>query len=140
MTDFITRVEQDAAAALAEVKSGLTFLETEGQAVLAWVEKEVPGASGAIALFMQEAETATADLARVAANGMSKEVSALVDELGTTLLNFISATHLNDTAKTGLKSIDVSAVALVKTVGQNAIASALAKVLGSLATAAIAAA
>lgn len=138
--NFVQTVEADAQAAIAAVKAGLTHLEDEGKAVLAWVEKECPSAAGAIAAFMKEADADAAELAKIAANGLSAEIAAGSDAMQTWLLNLIQATHIGTNAQGALKAIDVSAGALVKTIGQNLVSTGLAQILAKLATVAVAAA
>jgi len=136
--DFIAEVEADAAKALAEVKAGLTFLEKEGATIIAWIEKEVPGSAGAIATFLQDAEADAADLAKIAANGLSAEISSGSDAMQTFLLNLIQASGFSANAQSGMKAIDASAVALILTIGKGLVSTGLAAILAKLAPAAAA--
>lgn len=137
VADFLGRVEAEGAKILAEVQGGFTYLEHEGQTVLAWVEKEVPGAQTAIAAFLQEAEADAADLAKHAAAGLSDQIAAALDETQTQLANMIQATHLASAQQGTLKAIDVAGIALLKTIGQKAVSVALAQLLAKLAVAAV---
>ena len=131
--DFLQTVETDAEDALTAVKNGLTYLKTEGEAIIAWVEKEVPASAGAIATFLQGAETDAAELAKIAASGLSTEITAGSDAMETFLLNLIQSTGLAANAQAGLKSIDASGVSLIQTIGQGLVSTGLASILAKLA-------
>jgi hypothetical protein len=131
--NFIQTVEADGAKALADVKAGLTFLEKEGATVIAWVEKEVPGAAGALAVFLQNAEADAAELAKIAANGLSTQITAGGDSMQTFLLNLIESSGFSTNAQAGLKAIDASAVALIETVAKGLVSTSLASLLAKLA-------
>lgn len=135
--NFIQTVEADASKALAEVKAGLTYLEAEGKTIVAWVEKEVPGSAGAIAAFLTGAEADAAELARIAANGLSGQIAAGGDSMQTFLLNLIQASGLATNAQGSLKAIDVSAVALVQSIGQKLVSTGLASLLAKMAPAVV---
>lgn len=137
--NFIDTVEADAQAALAEVKNGLTYLKTEGETIIAWVEKEVPGSAGAIATFLQGAEADAAQLAQIAAGGLSAEIGSGGDAMQTFILNFIQSSGLAKNAQGGLQSIDVSGVTLVETVLKGLVSTGLASILAKIAPAVLAA-
>lgn len=137
MTDFLKSVETEAETIYAEVKSGLTYLEHEGQTVLAWIEREVPSAAPAIAAFLKGAEADAAELATYAANGLQSEIAAVLDGTQTQLLNLIQSTHLATNAQGALKAIDVSGVALVNSIAQKAVSVGLAQLLAKLAPMAV---
>lgn len=140
MTDFIQEVDAEAQKAIAFVKAGLTYLETEGQTVMAWVEKEVPGSAGAIATFLQGAESDAAELAKIAASGLSAEIATGGDSMQTFILNLIQSTGMAKNASGSLSGIDVSAVSLIKTILDGLVSTGLAKVLAGLAAGGAAAA
>lgn len=137
--NFIQTVEADAQIALADVKAGLTYLKTEGETIIAWVEKEVPGSAGAIATFLQGAEADAANLAKIAAHGLSGQIGAGGDAMETFLLNLIQASGFATNAQAGLKAIDASAVALIESIGKGLVSTALASLLAKLAPAVVAA-
>ncbi|HEY5072051.1 MAG TPA: hypothetical protein VII63_08470 [Caulobacteraceae bacterium] len=134
--NFIATIEADGAAALAEVKAGLTYLEAEGKAVIAWVEKEVPGSAGAIAAFLTSAEADAASLARIAASGLSGQIAAGGDAMQTFLLNLVSSTGFGVNVQSGLKSIDAGAISLLESIGKGLVSTGLAALLAKLAPAA----
>lgn len=125
-------IEADAKIAIDEVKKGLTFLEHEGEVILTWVEKEVPGAAGAIAVFLKEAEASASSLSKIGGNGLQSEIKNGLDDMETWLLNFINNSGLSKNTKAGLAAIDVSAVTLVQTIGKSAVDAALAGLLAKL--------
>jgi hypothetical protein len=135
MTNFLQTVEADAAKAVALVKSGLTFLDHEAQTLIAWVEKDVPGSTGAIASFLQAAEADAADLAKYAANGLGSQISNGLDDMQTLILNAIQSSGLATNAKGAVKALDVSAVALFHAIGPKLFSVGLAQVLAKLAPA-----
>lgn len=131
--NFLQTVAADGQIALDKVKSGLVFLEHEGHVVLAWVEKEAPSAAPAIAAFLLEAEDAAATLAKHGASGLQSEIGAGLDTMQTTLLNLIQSTHLATNSQGMLKTLDVSAVALLNVIGKSLVTTALAAILSKVA-------
>lgn len=132
---IIQTVEADGAKALAEVKAGLTYIDDEAKGVIAWVEKEVPGSAGAIAVFLQGADTEAANLAKAAANGLSTQIAAGGADVETFLMNFINASGFSANAQSGLKALDASAVAFLEGIGKSLITTGLASILAKLAPA-----
>ncbi len=130
---IVQTIDADAAKALAEVKAGLTYLDDEAKKVVAWVEKEVPGSAGAIAVFMTDAEAEAAKLAAHAAGGLSGYITAGATDIETFLGDLLNATHID--ASGGLKAIDVSAVSLVESIAQGLVKTGLASILAKLAPA-----
>lgn len=131
--DLITAIESDAKIALADVKAGLTFLDTEAKTIIAWVEKEVPGSAGAIAVFLKGAEADAAELAKLAASGLSSQIGSGGDAMQTFILNLIQSTGLAKNAQGQLQSIDVSGVSLIQTILNGLVSTGLAQVLAKLA-------
>jgi hypothetical protein len=138
--DFIQTVEADAQKALAWVKTEVVYLQTEASTIMAWVEKEVPGSAGAIATFLQGAETDAASLAQIAANGLSTQISAGGDSMQTFLLNLIESSGFAKNAQSELSSIDASGVALIEKIAKGLVSTGLAQLLAKLAPAVEAAA
>lgn len=135
--DFLQTVEADGAAALAWCKTELTYLETEGAAVINWIEAKVPGSANAIGTFIKTAEEAAAEIAKVAANGLSTEVTALTSDMEAVLQRFLQSSGMSANLQNELNSVGISAVQLANTVGQSAVSVALANILAKLAAAAV---
>lgn len=136
---LIANLQADEQKAIAFCKTELVHLKDEGAIILAWVEKEVPGSAGAVAVFLQLAEAEAADLAKHAGNGLSTQISAGGDEMQTLLMNFINASGFDVNVKGGLKALDASAVALLVSIFRGLVSTGLASILAKLGAAAIAA-
>lgn len=132
---FIDTVIADGEAALKWCETELNYLEAEGKAIIAYIEAHVPGSSTAIAQFMQAAEGDAAELAKVAANGMSNELNILLNSTQAAMETFLASTKLNAGLTAPVSAAGVSAVALAKAVGQSAISVTLTNILAALAAA-----
>jgi hypothetical protein len=143
--NFVQTAEADAEAILAKVKADLTFLKTEGEKAIAWVDKTVPGAQVAMAGFVKVAEADAATLTQLAGTGLNDAIAAGSADMQTFIANLIQSSGLvkveNGQAATGaLDALDVAGVGTLKTIGQSLVSTAIATVLAKLAPAAVAAA
>lgn len=141
--DFIQTVERDAQAVIAAVKAELTFLKHEGEAVIAWVDRNVPGAQVAMAAFVKAAEADAATLTGLAGAGLNDAIAAGAADMETFIANLIQSSGLvklehGQTAANVLDALDVAGVGTLKTIGQSLVSTAIATVLGKLAPAAAA--
>jgi hypothetical protein len=136
--DFLQTVEADAQALIAKVKADLTFLKTEGEKVIAWVDKTIPGAQVAMAGFVQDAENDAAALTKLAGSGLNDAIAAGSQDMETFIANLIQSSGLvklqnGQAVTTTLDALDVSGVGTLKTIGQSLVSTAIATVLGKLA-------
>lgn len=139
--NFVQTVEADAQAVINEVKAGLTFLKTEGEAAIAWVDATVPGAQVAMAAFVRAAEADAASLVQIGGTGLSNAIAAGSADMETFIANLIQASGLvkvqnGQTATAELDALDVAGVDTLKAIGQSLVSTAIATVLGKLAPAA----
>jgi hypothetical protein len=142
--NFVQTVESVAETAINDVKSGLNFLKTEGEAVIAWVDKADPGAQVAMAAFIKVAEAEAATLTTLAGTGLNNAIAAGAADMETLVGNLIQATGLvntqgGQTAAAALSAIDVAGADTLKVILQGLASVAIATVLGKLAPAAPAA-
>lgn len=136
--NFIQEIELKGEQAIAEVKAGLTYLGKEAKIGVAWVEKEVPGSAGAIAVFFQGAEAEAANLAQKVEHGLGDQITAGGAEMETFMANLINGMGLSTNTKTGMKAIDASGIALAESIGKSLVSTALASIIAKLAPSAIA--
>ena len=127
-----------------DVKAGLSFLKTEGDKVIAWVDKNVPGAQVAMAAFVKEAEADAATLVQLGGQGLNNAIAAAAPEMQTLIANLISATGLvkienGQTAVQALNALDVAGVGTVKSILQSLVTTGVTTVLSKLAPAAVSA-
>lgn len=143
--NIVQTVEADATTVVNDVKAGLTFLKTEGQAAINWVDSNVPGAQVAMAQFVQGAEADASTLTTLAGQGLNDAIAAGSQDMETFVANLIQATGLvkttaGSTAATTLDQLDVAGVNTLKTIGQALVSTAITTILGKLAPAVVAAA
>jgi hypothetical protein len=143
--NLVQTVEADAAVVVNDVKAGLTWLKTEGQVAIAWVDKSIPGAQVAMANFVKEADADAATLTQFAGTGLNDAIAAGSQDMETFIANLIQASGLvkvenGATATQALDALDVTGVTTLKTVGQALVSTAITQILAKLAPAAIAAA
>jgi hypothetical protein len=132
-------VAADVKAAVAAITAGLKWFGQEAALAIAWLDKSVPGAQGALAALFQAADEAATTLEGHASTGLADLVSNAVGDAGTTVANLISASGLDLTAKSVLSAADVATVSAAQSIAQNAISVATAKLLGQTAQIATAA-
>lgn len=126
-------VAADVKAAVAAITAGLKWFGQEAALAIAWLDKSVPGAQGALAALFQAADDAATTLEGHASTGLADIVSNAVGDAGTTVANLISASGLDLTAKSVLTAADVATVSAAQSIAQNAISVATAKLLGQTA-------
>jgi hypothetical protein len=126
-------VAADVKAAVAAITAGLKWFGQEAALAIAWLDKSVPGAQGALAALFQAADEAATTLEGHASTGLADLVSNAVGDAGTTVANLISASGLDLTAKSVLTAADVATVSAAQSIAQNAISVATAKLLGQTA-------
>jgi len=138
---IVQTVEADAKAVVAEVTAALTYLKTEGEAAIAWVDSHVPGAQTAMAAFVKEAEGDAAVLARLAEQGLNDAIAAGAQDMETLLLNMIQASGLGRGGASGaaLQALDVAGVNTLKAIGQGLVTTVITTIVGRLGAAALAA-
>jgi hypothetical protein len=141
--NIVQTLAADAATVIKDVQAGLTFLKTEGEKAIAWVDNTVPGAQVAMASFIQGAEADAATLTQLAGTGLNDAIAAGSADMETFIANLIQASGLvkvqnGQTATSALDALDVAGVSTLKTIGQSLVSTAIATVLGKLAPAVVA--
>ncbi len=101
---------------------------------MAWVDRDIPGAQQTLAELFQAADAAAETLAGHAADGLGDLVSQEVDAAGTAILNLISRSGLDLTARAALSAADVATVSAAHSIAQSALSVALARALGAAAS------
>jgi len=129
-------VASDVQTAVAAFVAGLTRFGEEARLALSWIDKSVPGAEQALAELFQVADVAATALEAQASGGLADIVAAAIGDAGATVANLISASGLDLAAKSVLSAADVATVSAAKSISQNAISVATARLLGSAARAA----
>lgn len=129
---FIDTLKEDVAKFVAEARAVWTVLKADGEKIIAWVDKEVPGAQQAIAALVTEGEKDLGILAAVSAKGFSDSIAAHTATLETAFANLIGAAGIDLTAKQALSAADVATLGTIKQIGQSAVSVALTNVLAKL--------
>lgn len=119
----------DVKAFVAKVQAGLQWFGAELAAVVAWVDKEIPGAQQTIAALFQELDQGAQALAPLAEQGLQDVIGGAVDEAGTTVANLLEKSGLDMTFKSALMAGDVQAIATAKAIAHGAVDVAMAKLL-----------
>ena len=129
-------VASDAQAAVAAIVAGLRWFGDEARLALAWIDKSVPGAETALAELFQAADAAASALDAQASGGLADIVDNAIGDAGGAVADLIASSGLDLAAKSILTAADLATVTAAKSIAENAIAVATAKLLGNAARAA----
>lgn len=119
----------------ADVTAFITAVEQDGAKVVAWIEKEVPGATSEINALAADASSAANTLATLAAQDASGGISALAAAIETALANYASVSKLPSQAGAAITTIETEAISLAQQVANAAVSVGLTKIIALVAPA-----
>lgn len=134
-------VFQDIAAdwkiAVQDAQAAWTFVKTQGTKIIAWVDKNIPGAQVALANLITTVDQSAGVLAGLAEQGFADIVQSHIATMETEAANLISASGLSLQGKTSLSAAETATLSTINTILQNGGSVALANVLSKLAPGAV---
>lgn len=145
-TSVIAKVEADIAGAEQKVvqtaekiwgaiETGVTILKDEGEAVVHWIDTNIPDAEPVVQQFIVTAEQSATNLLKASANGANGEVANAASSIESVIADFLQSHGLANAANNAAGTLSKSTITTAQTLLTDMVNVGLAKVLGAFAPA-----
>lgn len=145
-TSVIAKVEADIAGAeqkvvqtaekiWSDIETGVTILKDEGQAVVHWIDTNIPDAAPVVQQFLVAAEQSATNLLKAGAGGANGAIGNMAASIEEVVANFLQSSGLANAADNSAGTLSKATITTGQTLLQDAVNVGLAKVLGAFAPA-----